>query len=84
MHHSYTAAFISATTYGLSIAALMIYACSIVYGRIYTAMHSFMDCAMGVFLGASCWAIHYFFSEIVDTWVATGGWIGESGPTKHF
>ncbi|KAE9407611.1 hypothetical protein BT96DRAFT_809540 [Gymnopus androsaceus JB14] len=34
---------------------LFVYAFSIVFGRIYTAMHSFTDCAVGVLLGALIW-----------------------------
>ncbi|KAJ3987027.1 sphingosine-1-phosphate phosphatase [Lentinula detonsa] len=34
---------------------LLIYTLSIVLGRIYTAMHSFVDCIFGVLLGASVW-----------------------------
>ncbi|GLB39364.1 putative acid phosphatase homologues [Lyophyllum shimeji] len=34
---------------------LAIYTFSIVFGRIYTAMHSFTDCAVGVALGAGIW-----------------------------
>ncbi|KAK2464640.1 hypothetical protein APHAL10511_003333 [Amanita phalloides] len=34
---------------------LCIYTFSIVYGRLYTAMHSFTDCAAGVFIGAVIW-----------------------------
>jgi membrane-associated phospholipid phosphatase len=75
IHHLYTEASISATVYGLSIAALMMYVWSIVYGRIYTGMHSFIDCAVGILLGAVSWAMQYLFLDTVDTWVATSGWI---------
>ncbi|KAJ3844199.1 hypothetical protein F5878DRAFT_526256 [Lentinula raphanica] len=34
---------------------LIIYTLSIVFGRIYTAMHSFVDCVFGVLLGAAVW-----------------------------
>lgn len=34
---------------------LIIYTFSIVFGRLYTAMHSFTDCAMGVILGTLIW-----------------------------
>lgn len=36
---------------------LGIYTFSIVFGRLYTAMHSFTDCAVGVFLGTMIWWI---------------------------
>jgi hypothetical protein len=34
------------------------YVFSIVFGRLYTAMHSFTDCAMGVVMGAGIWWVH--------------------------
>ena len=34
---------------------LVIYTFSIVFGRLYTAMHSFTDCAVGVAMGAAIW-----------------------------
>lgn len=64
-------------TYAISVVALIIYASSIVFGRIYTGMHSFTDCIVGVMLGAGNWALHYFFMVYVDSWVEKGGWIGK-------
>ncbi|KAF8880461.1 PAP2 superfamily-domain-containing protein [Gymnopilus junonius] len=37
---------------------LLLYAFSIVFGRLYTAMHSFTDCLIGVTLGAAIWWAH--------------------------
>ena len=34
---------------------LIIYTFSIVFGRLYTAMHSFTDCTMGIVLGTLIW-----------------------------
>ncbi|KAF5369021.1 hypothetical protein D9758_002980 [Tetrapyrgos nigripes] len=48
-------AVISVQTYVLLCALLLWYTFSIVFGRLYTAMHSFVDCAMGVTLGAVLW-----------------------------
>ncbi|KAF7348655.1 Sphingosine-1-phosphate phosphatase [Mycena venus] len=44
--------------------SLAVYATSIVFGRLYTAMHSFSDCAVGVFLGAFLWLAHTSFPGI--------------------
>ncbi|KAI0674656.1 PAP2-domain-containing protein [Trametes maxima] len=66
---------ISATTYYALIGVLLFYVFSIVYGRLYTAMHSFTDCLAGVLIGASIWGIHILVGEYVDTWVQTSGWI---------
>ncbi|KAG5637587.1 hypothetical protein H0H81_004038 [Sphagnurus paluster] len=46
---------ISPQAFTLIAAALSVYTFSIVFGRIYTAMHSFTDCAVGVALGAGIW-----------------------------
>ena len=31
---------------------------SMVFGRLYTAMHSFTDCAMCIIMGAGIWWVH--------------------------
>lgn len=49
---------ISYSVYILLCAALVIYAFSVVFGRLYTAMHSFTDCVMGVLVGAATWWWH--------------------------
>lgn len=46
---------ISPVTFAFLTALLGIYTLSIVFGRLYTAMHSFTDCASGVFLGTVIW-----------------------------
>ncbi|CDO71138.1 hypothetical protein BN946_scf184845.g8 [Trametes cinnabarina] len=66
---------ISSTTYGLLIGLLVFYVFSIVYGRLYTAMHSFTDCIAGMAIGAGIWGLHVLVGEHVDLWVRTSGWI---------
>ncbi|KAI0634711.1 PAP2-domain-containing protein [Trametes polyzona] len=66
---------ISTTTYWFFIAALVFYVFSIVYGRLYTAMHSFTDCFGGMVVGAAIWALHILVGAHVDAWVRTSGWI---------
>ncbi|KAG6871786.1 hypothetical protein C0995_016626 [Termitomyces sp. Mi166 len=46
---------ISAKIYTFLTLILSIYVFSIVFGRIYTAMHSFTDCAVGTILGSLIW-----------------------------
>lgn len=46
---------ISSTLYVILCSMLVFYTFSIVFGRLYTAMHSFTDCVMGVILGAGIW-----------------------------
>jgi dihydrosphingosine 1-phosphate phosphatase len=44
--------------YGMLAGALIWYTFSIVFGRLYTAMHSFTDCVVGVVMGAGIWCVH--------------------------
>ncbi|KAJ3556621.1 hypothetical protein NP233_g11939 [Leucocoprinus birnbaumii] len=46
---------ITPTTFTILTAILGFYTFSIVFGRLYTAMHSFTDCAFGVLLGTAIW-----------------------------
>ncbi|KAF8056632.1 sphingosine-1-phosphate phosphatase [Lyophyllum atratum] len=55
---------ISAQAYTTITILLSVYTFSIVFGRIYTAMHSFTDCAVGVTLGAGIWWGHSSWSGI--------------------
>ncbi|KAH7904371.1 hypothetical protein BJ138DRAFT_1019219 [Hygrophoropsis aurantiaca] len=65
----------SQSTYYLSCILLFIYALSIVFGRLYTAMHSFTDCVFGVLLGTAIWGAHLIAGEFVERWLESGGWI---------
>ena len=58
---------ISSQTYTLMVVGLIIYTFSIVFGRIYTAMHSFTDCAAGVLLGSAIWWSYTSFPGIPVT-----------------
>lgn len=62
--------------YPAACAALVAYAFSIVYGRLYTAMHSFTDCVMGVLMGAGIWAAWQVAGDAFEAWVETTGWPG--------
>ncbi|KAF9474578.1 hypothetical protein BDN70DRAFT_815445 [Pholiota conissans] len=44
--------------YWILCAILFIYAFSVVFGRLYTAMHSFTDCLVGIILGTGLWWWH--------------------------
>ncbi|OCH86020.1 hypothetical protein OBBRIDRAFT_738818 [Obba rivulosa] len=65
----------SQTTYYALSGLLLFYMFSIVYGRLYTGMHSFTDCAVGVFLGTFIWGVQVLFGKAFDTWVKTSGWL---------
>ncbi|KAF8217626.1 PAP2 superfamily-domain-containing protein [Mycena galopus ATCC 62051] len=55
---------LSLPAYAALTTGLAVYATSIVFGRLYTAMHSFSDCAVGVFIGAVLWLAHTSFPGI--------------------
>ncbi|KAG8937031.1 hypothetical protein FRC02_008138 [Tulasnella sp. 418] len=53
--------------------ALAWYTISIVFGRLYCAMHSFTDCAMGVILGTMIWAAQSHWAQDLEKWLASEG-----------
>ncbi|KAJ7096101.1 PAP2 superfamily-domain-containing protein [Mycena epipterygia] len=55
---------LSLPAYAALTAGLAVYATSIVFGRLYTAMHSFSDCLVGVALGLLLWLAHTSFAGI--------------------
>ncbi|KAF7338800.1 Sphingosine-1-phosphate phosphatase [Mycena sanguinolenta] len=55
---------LSVPAYAALTIGLAVYATSIVFGRLYTAMHSFSDCAVGVFFGGILWLAHTSFPGI--------------------
>ncbi len=68
---------ISSSTWIASCFILALYTFSIVGGRLYTAMHSFTDCACGVLLGASVWASYVLSRSTLHGWITQSGWIGK-------
>jgi hypothetical protein len=54
---------------------LLWYLCSIVFGRLYTGMHSITDCIGGIVIGSTLWALHFFLQDWIEQWVTTAGWI---------
>ena len=71
-----TNASITPLTYHVIQAVLVVYAFSIVFGRLYCAMHSFTDCAAGVALGSAIWAAQLQWGNAVDGWVTQNTWMG--------
>ena len=67
---------VSTTQYWIAVGVLVFYMFSIVYGRMYTAMHSITDCAVGAVLGVGIWVAFVFYGEALDNWVKYSGWIG--------
>ncbi|KAG1733955.1 PAP2 superfamily-domain-containing protein [Suillus lakei] len=66
---------ISPSIYYASCATLMIYPITVVFGRLYTGMHSFTDCAVGVFLGVIIWGAYVIMKETFGNWLASAHWI---------
>ncbi|KAH7925027.1 hypothetical protein BV22DRAFT_1012009 [Leucogyrophana mollusca] len=71
---AYMSSSISPSTHHLSCVLLLVYTSSIVFGRLYTAMHSFTDCIVGVLLGAAIWGMHLTTGGIIERWLENGGW----------
>ncbi|KAG8733556.1 hypothetical protein FRC11_005225 [Ceratobasidium sp. 423] len=53
---------------------LVVYAFSIVFGRLYCAMHSFTDCAAGIAVGTAIWAAQIQWGNAFDLWISSNGW----------
>ncbi|KAG6845005.1 hypothetical protein H0H87_001777 [Tephrocybe sp. NHM501043] len=66
VHHlaSTTEPIISSDIYTYITIILSIYTFSIVFGRIYTAMHSFTDCVVGIALGSAIWWVQSSWAGI--------------------
>ncbi|KIM45566.1 hypothetical protein M413DRAFT_430272 [Hebeloma cylindrosporum] len=71
-----SAAAISPELYSLLCTILFLYAFSVVFGRLYTAMHSFTDCIAGTILGASIWWWH-------TDWAGIPCYISASNPIHN-
>ncbi|WVQ81355.1 hypothetical protein IAT38_003478 [Cryptococcus sp. DSM 104549] len=62
----------SAVITGLSV--LMVYAVSVVGGRLYTGMHSTADIVGGSIMGIGCWLWWIIVGDSVEAWVNTHSW----------
>ncbi|KAG6333952.1 hypothetical protein ID866_5135 [Astraeus odoratus] len=76
IHRAYTEhSAVSDIAYYASCVLLLVYAITIVFGRLYTGMHSLTDCAAGVTLGAGIWAGYIIMHDTLEQWLASGVWI---------
>ncbi|KAG8744954.1 hypothetical protein FRC10_009189 [Ceratobasidium sp. 414] len=66
---------ISTVTYHIIQVLLVVYAFSIVFGRLYCAMHSFTDCIAGIAVGTAIWAAQMQWGNTIDGWVTQNGWM---------
>ncbi|KAF9993736.1 hypothetical protein BGZ65_010703, partial [Modicella reniformis] len=58
----------------LSILGLVIYAVSIVYGRLYCGMHSITDCVGGSLIGIAIWAVQWTFRHTIEYYMVSPVW----------
>lgn len=72
----------SPSAYTTSTILLLVYAFSIVFGRIYTAMHSFIDCVAGSCLGAGIWWAQTSFPGF-DVYLPAGSIIARIAEFVH-
>ncbi|KAL6301478.1 hypothetical protein BKA93DRAFT_797667 [Sparassis latifolia] len=65
---------VSSMTYYVLSFVLLVYVFSIVYGRLYTGMHSFTDCTVGVIMGVFVYGIDVVFGAHLDALITNNGW----------
>lgn len=57
---------------------LVLYAFSIVFGRLYTGMHGFSDCAVGVAIGCVVSLGQWISEDWMENWMRSPGWTGNA------
>ncbi|KAH9014871.1 hypothetical protein EDB85DRAFT_2157118 [Lactarius pseudohatsudake] len=65
---------LSTTAFATSVVVLFVYVFSIVVGRLYTGMHGFMDCSVGIILGIISWLLQHLVMPEVEKWVQSSDW----------
>ncbi|KAG0292345.1 hypothetical protein BGZ96_004305 [Linnemannia gamsii] len=58
----------------LSIFGLVVYAVSIIYGRLYCGMHSITDCIGGTIIGVGIWATQWTFRHTIEYYMVSPVW----------
>ena len=58
----------------LAIFGLIVYAVSIVYGRLYCGMHSITDCIGGSMIGITIWATQWTFRHTIEYYMVSPVW----------
>jgi hypothetical protein len=69
----YTAGTLSGAALGAWMAGLNVYLVSVVFGRLYTGMHSVTDCTAGVLIGVMVWAAYALWEGALERLVSTSG-----------
>ncbi|KAH9055414.1 hypothetical protein EDB87DRAFT_1641220 [Lactarius vividus] len=65
---------LSTTAFATWVVVLFIYVFSIMVGRLYTGMHGFMDCSVGIILGIISWLLQRLVMPGVEKWVQSSDW----------
>ncbi|BGP16829.1 hypothetical protein JCM10213_004676 [Rhodosporidiobolus nylandii] len=63
----------------LGLAACAVFAWSVVFGRLYTGMHSRADVLTGSSIGIAIWWLHHRYAAALDGVMAGSGWKGTLG-----
>jgi hypothetical protein len=78
VHDLYRAGSLSTAAFATWIIAIVGYVLSIVGGRLYTGMHGFLDCFVGILLGTIAWMLQRLVMQKVEWWITSSGWSGAS------
>ncbi|KAH9160815.1 hypothetical protein EDB89DRAFT_2081265 [Lactarius sanguifluus] len=70
----YRLASLSITAFATWVVVLFVYVFSIVVGRLYTGIHGFMDCSVGIILRIISWLLQHFVMPEVEKWVQSSNW----------
>ncbi|KAI0302802.1 hypothetical protein B0F90DRAFT_1712162 [Multifurca ochricompacta] len=80
VHDLHRTGSLSSAAFATWITALVIYVFSIVGGRLYTGMHGFLDCSVGIILGTVSWVLQRLMMPKVERWITNSGWSGALFP----
>ncbi|KAH9025939.1 hypothetical protein EDB85DRAFT_2292021 [Lactarius pseudohatsudake] len=65
---------LSTAAFATWVVVLFIYVFSIVVGRLYTGMHGFIDCSVGIVLGIISRSLQHLVMPEVEKWVQSSDW----------
>lgn len=70
-----TSSFSSPVVYNTSLAILLWYGTTIIFGRLYCGMHSFTDVAVGTAIGALVGALQGIYGEHIEHFIVNANWL---------
>lgn len=68
--HSSLSVFANAVIYIM----LVIFACSVTFGRLYTGMHSMVDVTVGSLIGVAVWASYWWLETTIEAFTVSSAW----------